>query len=71
VPVPRKSLRVNQGTVARAKNIPTVLHKRSSLRSTSTVARLTPPVEGNVAILDHVSVDWSEKRGDIKKPNSL
>lgn len=64
---PKKLLRENQGTVARAKNIPTALHKRSSLLGTSTVARLTPPVEGNVAIFDHVSVNWSEKRAGIKK----
>ena len=59
---PKKLLWVNQGTVATAKNIPTALHKCSSLLSTSTVARLTPPVEGNIAILDHVSVKWSKAR---------
>ena len=51
---PEKLIRVNQRTVA---NIPTALHKCSSLLSTSTVARLTPPVEGNIVILDHVSVN--------------
>lgn len=62
---PKKLLRINQGTVVKAKNIPTVLHKRSSLLSTSTVARLTPPVKGNVSVFDHVSVKsgWKNMLG--------
>ena len=55
-------LRVNQGTV---KNIPTALHNCFRLLSTSIVVCLMLPVEGNMAILDHVSVKWLEKHAEI------
>ncbi len=68
---PKKLSWVNQGprNSCHGQEYPydTALHKRSSLLSTPTIARFTPPVEGDVAILDHVSVNWSEKRAGIKQ----